>query len=107
MLRRSKKVKDVILFIDEIHTIVGAGSAEGAVDAANILKPLLARGEVQVVGATTLNEYRKYIEKDAALERRFSPVTVGEPTTDETIQILNGIRDKYEAHHNVKLQMKQ
>ena len=82
---------------------MGAGSAEGAVDAANILKPLLARGEVQVVGATTLNEYRKYIEKDAALERRFSPVTVGEPTTDETIQILNGIRDKYEAHHNVKL----
>ena len=101
--RRYKKVKDVILFIDEIHTIVGAGSAEGAVDAANILKPLLARGEVQVVGATTLNEYRKYIEKDAALERRFSPVTVGEPTTDETIQILNGIRDKYEAHHNVKI----
>lgn len=103
MFRRSKKVKDVILFIDEIHTIVGAGSAEGAVDAANILKPLLARGEVQVVGATTLNEYRKYIEKDAALERRFSPVTVGEPTIDETIQILNGIRDKYEAHHNVKI----
>ena len=82
---------------------MGAGSAEGAVDAANILKPLLARGEVQVVGATTLNEYRKYIEKDAALERRFSPVTVGEPTIDETIQILNGIRDKYEAHHNVKI----
>ena len=98
-LEEVKKVKDVILFIDEIHTIVGAGSAEGAVDAANILKPLLARGEVQVVGATTLNEYRKYIEKDAALERRFSPVTVGEPTIDETIQILNGIRDKYEAHH--------
>ena len=102
-LEEVKKVKDVILFIDEIHTIVGAGSAEGAVDAANILKPLLARGEVQVVGATTLNEYRKYIEKDAALERRFSPVTVGEPTTEETIQILNGIRDKYEAHHNVKI----
>ena len=102
-LEEVKKVKDVILFIDEIHTIVGAGSAEGAVDAANILKPLLARGEVQVVGATTLNEYRKYIEKDAALERRFSPVTVGEPTIDETIQILNGIRDKYEAHHNVKI----
>ena len=77
-----------ILFIDEIHTIVGAGSAEGAVDAANILKPLLARGEVQVVGATTLNEYRKYIEKDSALERRFSPVTVGEPTEEETIKIL-------------------
>ena len=102
-LEEVKKVKDVILFIDEIHTIVGAGSAEGAVDAANILKPLLARGEVQVVGATTLNEYRKYIEKDAALERRFSPVTVGEPTKAETEEILKGIRDKYEAHHNVKI----
>lgn len=102
-LNEVKKAGDVILFIDEIHTIVGAGSAEGAVDAANILKPLLARGEVQVVGATTLNEYRKYIEKDAALERRFSPVTVGEPTSDETIKILEGIQDKYEAHHNVKI----
>ena len=102
-LAEVKKVGDVILFIDEVHTIVGAGSAEGAVDAANILKPLLARGEVQVIGATTLNEYRKYIEKDSALERRFSPVTVGEPTTEETIEILKGIRDKYEAHHNVKI----
>ena len=102
-LAEVRKAGDVILFIDEIHTIVGAGSAEGAVDAANILKPLLARGEVQVVGATTLNEYRKYIEKDSALERRFSPVTVGEPTEEETIQILNGLRDKYEAHHNVKI----
>ena len=102
-LAEVKKVGDEILFIDEIHTIVGAGSAEGAVDAANILKPLLARGEVQVIGATTLNEYRKYIEKDAALERRFSPVNVGEPTPDETVEILEGIRDKYEAHHNVKI----
>ena len=102
-LNEVKKAGDVILFIDEIHTIVGAGSAEGAVDAANILKPLLARGEVQVVGATTLNEYRKYIEKDSALERRFSPVTVGEPTEEETIKILEGLRDKYEAHHNVKI----
>ena len=102
-LEEVKKVGDVILFIDEVHTIVGAGSAEGAVDAANILKPLLARGEVQVIGATTLNEYRKYIEKDSALERRFSPVTVGEPTNEETIEILKGIRDRYEAHHNVKI----
>ena len=102
-LEEVRKVGDVILFIDEIHTIVGAGSAEGAVDAANILKPLLARGEVQVIGATTLNEYRKYIEKDSALERRFSPVTVNEPTEEETIQILQGLRDKYEAHHNVEI----
>ena len=98
-----KKAGDVILFIDEIHTIVGAGAAEGAIDAANILKPMLARGELQLVGATTLNEYRKYIEKDAALERRFSPVTVNEPSQQETIEILNGIRDKYEAHHNVQI----
>ena len=102
-LNEVKKAGDVILFIDEIHTIVGAGSAEGAVDAANILKPLLARGEVNVIGATTLNEYRKYIEKDSALERRFSPVTVTEPTVEDTIKILQGIRDKYEAHHNVKI----
>ena len=102
-LEEVKKAGDVILFIDEVHTIVGAGSAEGAVDAANILKPLLARGEVQIIGATTLNEYRKYIEKDSALERRFSPVTVGEPTNEETIEILKGIRDRYEAHHNVKI----
>ncbi len=102
-LEEVKKAGDVILFIDEVHTIVGAGSAEGAVDAANILKPLLARGEVQVIGATTLNEYRKYIEKDSALERRFSPVTVGEPTNEETVEILKGIRDRYEAHHNVKI----
>ena len=102
-LNEVKKAGDVILFIDEIHTIVGAGSAEGAIDAANILKPLLARGEIQLVGATTLNEYRKFIEKDSALERRFSPVTVNEPTEKDTISILKGIRDKYEAHHNVKI----
>ena len=98
-----KNAGNVILFIDEIHTIVGAGSAEGAIDASNILKPSLARGEVQLIGATTLNEYRKYIEKDAALERRFQPVTVGEPTVEETIEILKGLRDKYEAHHSVKI----
>ena len=98
-----KKSGDVILFIDEIHTIVGAGSAEGAIDAANILKPMLARGEIQLIGATTIEEYRKYIEKDTALERRFSPVTVNEPTSKDTITILKGIRDKYEAHHNVKI----
>ena len=98
-----KKAGDVILFIDEIHTIVGAGSAEGAIDAANILKPMLARGEIQLVGATTIEEYRKYIEIDTALERRFSPVTVNEPSVKDTITILKGIRDKYEAHHNVKI----
>ncbi len=95
--------KNVILFIDEMHTIIGAGAAEGAIDASNILKPSLARGELQVIGATTINEYKKYVEKDAALERRFQPVTVGEPTVEETIQILKGIRDKYEAHHGVKI----
>ena len=95
--------KDVILFIDEVHTIVGAGSAEGAMDASNILKPSLARGDLQLIGATTINEYKKNIEKDAALERRFQPVTVGEPTVEETVEILKGIRDKYEAHHNVTI----
>ena len=98
-----KNAKDVILFIDEVHTIMGAGAAEGAVDAANILKPSLARGEIQVIGATTIDEYRKNIEKDAALERRFQPVTVGEPTEEEAVEILKGLRDRYEAHHKVKI----
>lgn len=98
-----RNAKDIILFIDEVHTIMGAGAAEGATDAANILKPSLARGEIQVIGATTIDEYRKNIEKDSALERRFQPVTVGEPTEEETIEILKGIRDKYEAHHKVKI----
>ena len=97
------KAADVILFIDEVHTLIGAGSAEGAVDAANILKPALARGEMQVIGATTLEEYRKNIEKDSALERRFQPVVVGEPSQEEAIEILKGLRDKYEAHHKVKI----
>ena len=97
------KSGNVILFIDEIHTIIGAGAAEGAIDASNILKPSLARGELQLIGATTINEYRKYIEKDAALERRFQPVTVGEPSVDETVLILKGLKDKYEAHHNVEI----
>ncbi len=94
---------NIILFIDELHTIIGAGSAEGSADAANILKPALARGDLQVIGATTINEYRKHIEKDAALERRFQPVTVGEPTAEEAVQILKGLRDRYEAHHKVSI----
>ena len=98
-----KKSKNIILFIDEVHTLVGAGAAEGAMDAANILKPMLARGQVQVIGATTLSEYRKNIEKDAALERRFQPIIVGEPTVAETVEILRGIREKYEQHHKVKI----
>ncbi len=107
---RLKKVMDeirnagnVILFIDELHTLIGAGGAEGAIDASNILKPSLARGELQCVGATTIDEYRKYIEKDAALERRFQPIQVNEPTTEETVQILKGLRDRYEAHHRVTI----
>ncbi|MPL68251.1 Negative regulator of genetic competence ClpC/MecB [bioreactor metagenome] len=107
---RLKKIMDeirqagnVILFLDELHTLIGAGAAEGAIDAANILKPALARGEMQTIGATTLNEYKKYIEKDAALERRFQPVMVGEPTVDDAIGILRGIRDKYEAFHRVQI----
>ena len=102
-LNEVKKDGNVILFIDELHTIVGAGSAEGAVDAANILKPALSRGEIRVIGATTLNEYRKHIEKDAALERRFQPITVGEPTPEATLEILKGLRDRYEAHHKLTI----
>ena len=98
-----KKAKNVLLFIDEIHTIIGAGGAEGSLDAANILKPALSRGEIQCIGATTLDEYRKHIEKDAALERRFQPVTVGEPTAEEALSILYGLRDRYEAHHKVRI----
>ncbi|MBX9971432.1 ATP-dependent protease ATP-binding subunit ClpC [Cytobacillus firmus] len=107
---RLKKVMDeirqagnIILFIDELHTLIGAGGAEGAIDASNILKPSLARGELQCIGATTLDEYRKYIEKDAALERRFQPITVDEPTAEESVQILEGLRDRYEAHHRVTI----
>ncbi|MDD4715140.1 MAG: ATP-dependent Clp protease ATP-binding subunit [Oscillospiraceae bacterium] len=98
-----QKAGNIILFIDELHTIIGAGAAEGAVDAANIIKPALSRGELQVIGATTLNEYRKYIEKDAALERRFQSVTVGEPSLEESVEILKGLRDRYEAHHKLTI----
>ena len=98
-----KASTDTVLFIDELHTVVGAGAAEGAVDAANILKPSLARGELQVIGATTLDEYRKHVERDAALERRFQPVSVRESTIEETIEILRGVRERYEDHHNVNI----
>ncbi len=103
IIEEIKGNKKIILFIDEIHMIIGAGGAEGAIDASNILKPSLARGDIQCIGATTIDEYRKHIEKDTALERRFQPITVGEPTREETLQILKGLRDKYEAHHNVKI----
>ncbi len=102
VLKEIKSRGDIILFIDEIHTLVGAGAAEGAIDAASILKPMLARGELQTVGATTLEEYRKYLEKDSALERRFQPIQVDEPSVSETIQILMGLKDRYEAHHSVR-----
>jgi ATP-dependent Clp protease ATP-binding subunit ClpC len=103
IINEIRQAEDVIIFIDEIHTIVGAGGAEGAIDASNMLKPALARGELQCIGATTLDEYRKYIEKDGALERRFQPIMVNPPTAEETIQIIFGLRDKYEAHHRVKI----
>ncbi|MDO5743902.1 MAG: ATP-dependent Clp protease ATP-binding subunit [Micrococcaceae bacterium] len=103
VLKEIRTRGDIILFIDEIHTLVGAGAAEGAIDAASILKPMLARGELQTVGATTLDEYRKHIEKDAALERRFQPIQVKEPSVEETTQILRGLRDRYEAHHRVSI----
>jgi ATP-dependent Clp protease ATP-binding subunit ClpC len=103
VMNEIRKAGNVILFIDEIHTIIGAGGAEGAIDASNILKPSLARGEIQCIGATTIDEYRKYIEKDTALERRFQPVNVGEPSLEEAVLILKGLRDKYEAHHRVKI----
>ena len=104
LIREVKTTGNIILFLDELHTIIGAGGAEGAIDASNILKPSLARGEMQLIGATTLTEYRKYIEKDAALERRFQPVTVEEPTEDECIRILEGLKEKYEAHHDVEIE---
>lgn len=103
VMQEARKDGNIILFIDELHTIVGAGSAEGSVDTANILKPALSRGEIQIIGATTLNEYRKYIEKDAALERRFQPVTVGEPSQEATLEILKGLREKYEQHHKLHI----
>ncbi len=103
VMEEVRNADNVILFIDELHTIIGAGAAEGAIDASNIIKPALSRGELQTIGATTLDEYKKYIEKDAALERRFQPITVGEPTTEEALRILEGLRDRYEAHHRVKI----
>jgi ATP-dependent Clp protease ATP-binding subunit ClpB len=104
VLEEIKKAEGrIILFIDELHTLVGAGKAEGSMDAANMLKPMLARGELRCVGATTLKEYRNYIEKDAALERRFQPVFVGEPSVEDTISILRGLKERYEIHHGVRI----
>src|SRR5205814_9575672 len=103
VLKEIRTRGDIILFLDELHTLVGAGAAEGAIDAASILKPMLARGELQTIGATTLDEYRKHLEKDAALERRLQPIQVAEPTISHTIEILKGLRDRYEAHHRVSI----
>src|SRR5699024_2103602 len=103
VLKEIRTRGDIILFIDEIHTLVGAGAAEGAIDAASILKPMLARGELQTIGATTLEEYRKHIEKDAALARRFQPIQVDQPSVAHTVEILKGLRDRYEAHHKVTI----
>jgi ATP-dependent Clp protease ATP-binding subunit ClpC len=103
VMKEIRERGDIILFVDEMHTLVGAGAAEGAIDAASIIKPALARGELQTIGATTLDEYRKHVEKDAALERRFQPITVGEPSVEETVEILRGLRDRYEAHHRVSI----
>ena len=103
VLKEIRTRGDIILFIDELHTLVGAGAAEGAIDAASILKPMLARGELQTIGATTLDEYRKYVEKDAALERRFAPIQVQAPDVDMTVEILQGLRDRYAAHHRVNI----
>ena len=99
----SKSDGQILLFIDEIHTVVGAGATEGAMDAGNLLKPMLARGQLRCIGATTLNEYRKYIEKDTALERRFQPVMVGQPSVEDTISILRGLKERYEVHHGVRI----
>src|SRR6202142_2592997 len=103
VMNEVRRAKNTILFIDELHTLVGAGGAEGAIDASNVLKPALARGEIQCIGATTLDEYRKYIEKDGALERRFQQIIVNPPSKDEAVEILKGLRDRYEAHHRVQI----
>ena len=103
LIQEVKAAGNIILFLDEVHTIIGAGGAEGALDASNILKPSLARGELQLIGATTIVEYRKYIEKDAALERRFQPITVEEPDKNQCLEILKGLRSRYEKHHKVKI----
>src|SRR3990172_85267 len=102
-MKEIRQSENVILFLDELHTLIGAGAAEGAIDASNMLKPALSRGEIQTIGATTLDEYRKYIEKDGALERRFQPIIVRAPSVTEAIEIIRGLRHKYEAHHRVKI----